>query len=434
MTTIARRVTILPLVGATYFMVAGGPYGLEELISAAGYQGAIRALVIAPFVWSLPVALLVGELAAALPEEGGYYVWVRRALGPFWGFQEAWLSLAASIFDMALYPTLFTLYLARLWPAAGEGLAPVALGAAMMGSCAAWNIAGSRYVGGVSVLLTVMLLAPFSVMAFVAFTHASTRAATDGFEQAVPHGILAGTFVALWNQMGWDNAATIAGEVDRPQRTYPRAMALALGLVMLTYLVPVAAAARTGSDPSAWQNGAWVDLGRALGGPWLGAAVVAGGMVCGLGMFDALLMSYSRLPFVLAQDGYLPSALARQHARSGAPWVSIVVCCLVYTSCMGLGFQRLVALDVVLYGLSLVIEFAALIVLRVREPTLRRPFRIPGGLAGAIALSAVPTSLIALAWAQVASTSGFALAIGLVALGPLVYALRRPRGASRLRT
>ena len=50
-----------------------------------------------PLVWSLQIALLVGELASALPEDGGYYVWVRRALGPFWGFQEAWLSLAASV-------------------------------------------------------------------------------------------------------------------------------------------------------------------------------------------------------------------------------------------------------------------------------------------------------------------------------------------------
>ena len=71
-------------------------------------------LLCLPFLWSLPTALMIGELASALPAEGGFYVWVRRALGPFWGFQEAWLSLAASIFDMAIYPTLFTLYLGRL--------------------------------------------------------------------------------------------------------------------------------------------------------------------------------------------------------------------------------------------------------------------------------------------------------------------------------
>jgi amino acid transporter len=138
----ARGITVLPLVAATYFMVAGGPYGLEELVSSVGYAGAELALIATPLLWSLPTALMVGELSGAAPVEGGYYAWVRRALGPFWGFQEAWLSLTASVFDMAIYPTLFTLYLARLWPAAGEGLTPILLGVSMMSACAAWNIGG----------------------------------------------------------------------------------------------------------------------------------------------------------------------------------------------------------------------------------------------------------------------------------------------------
>jgi amino acid transporter len=406
-------------------MVAGGPYGLEELIYSAGYKGAILALAVTPIVWSLPVAFMVGELAAAVPEEGGYYAWVRRAMGPFWAFQEAWLSLAASVFDMALYPTLFTLYLARLWPPAGEGLAPIALGAATMTACAAWNIAGSRRVGEASVVLTLVLLAPFAWITALAAAHPSPPAIPSG--DSASSGIVGGTFVALWNQMGWDNASTIAGEVERPQRAYPLTMAVAVALVTLTYLVPVVAAARTGVDPSHWQTGAWAELGRALGGPWLGGAVVVGGMVCGLGMFDALLMSYSRLPVVLAQDGYLPRVLARCHERSGAPWVSIAVCCILYMSCMGLGFQRLVMLDVILYGLSLVLEFVALVLLRIREPALPRPFRIPGGLAGAVATAAMPTALIAIAVVKGASASALAIGATLVALGPVAYAWRRPR-------
>ena len=102
-----RKLTVLSLAAATYFMVSGGPYGVEELVQDTGYKLAIVILFIIPLIWSLPTGLMVGELAAALPAEGGFYVWVRRAMGPFWGFQEAWLSLVASIFDMAIYPTLF---------------------------------------------------------------------------------------------------------------------------------------------------------------------------------------------------------------------------------------------------------------------------------------------------------------------------------------
>src|ERR1700760_457322 len=112
-----KQITFLPLVGATYFIVAGGPYGLEELLGQDGWRRAIGVLLLVPIVWSLPTALMVGELAGALPEDGGYYAWVRRALGPFWGFTEAWLSLVAGVFDMAIYPTLFALYLGWLWPA-----------------------------------------------------------------------------------------------------------------------------------------------------------------------------------------------------------------------------------------------------------------------------------------------------------------------------
>src|SRR5579883_2919420 len=123
-----KQVGLWPLIASTFFMVSGGAYGLEELV-ACGYGVAIAAILVTPLVWSVPTALMVGELASALPREGGYYAWVRRALGPFWGFQEAWLSLVASVFDMAIYPTLFTLYLGRLWPACAQGWPQMAVGA-----------------------------------------------------------------------------------------------------------------------------------------------------------------------------------------------------------------------------------------------------------------------------------------------------------------
>ena len=88
----SSKMRLLPLIAATYFMVSGGPYGLEDIIGKAGYGRALLLLLVVPLVWSLPTSLMVGELASALPEEGGYYCWVRRALGAFWGFQEAWLS------------------------------------------------------------------------------------------------------------------------------------------------------------------------------------------------------------------------------------------------------------------------------------------------------------------------------------------------------
>src|SRR6185369_1077127 len=108
--------------------------------------------------------------SAALPEEGGYYAWVRRALGPFWGFQEAWLSMCASVFDMAIYPTLFTLYLGRLFPAVADGPGAIAVGVGVIAACAGLNLGGARTVAGAAILMAVALLGPFAVFAVAAMT------------------------------------------------------------------------------------------------------------------------------------------------------------------------------------------------------------------------------------------------------------------------
>src|SRR5580658_828263 len=212
-----RKLTLLPLVATTYFMVSGGAYGLEELV-ACGYATAVIALLVTPVVWSLPAALMVGELASAIPEEGGYYAWVRRAMGPFWGFQEAWLSLVASIFDMAVYPTIFMLYLGRLLPWLGPG-GSLAAGALLVFGCAAWNLRGASGVGKGSTLLAIAILGPFAAFTALGFLHAGPPLPAS--HPPGPHALFAGVMVAMWNYMGWDNASTIAGEVHRPERTYP---------------------------------------------------------------------------------------------------------------------------------------------------------------------------------------------------------------------
>jgi amino acid transporter len=428
-----RKMGFWPLVASTYFMVSGGPYGLEELVGR-GYGVALFALIITPWVWSVPTAMMVGELASAIPDEGGYYAWVLRALGPFWGFQEAWLSLVASVFDMALYPTLFALYLGRLVPAWSQGQAPVVIASLVVVASATWNVRGAASVGHGSVALGVLLLAPFVVLVGLALAHGGGRfvaAAVPSTEQT--GGTLGGVLIAMWNYMGWDNASTIAGEVDRPERTYPRAVFVTVALVTLTYVLPVAAMRIAGVDPRGWTTGAWVDAARDLGGPRLAVAVAVGGMVCGAGMFSALLLSYSRLPAVLADERRLPRWLGRRAPGSGAPWASVVACSVAYIACLGIGFSHLVALDVLLYGMSLTLEFIALVVLRIREPSLKRPYKVPGGTIAAAALGIPPALVLSVAaWAcrheAVGPVPSLALGAVLVGIGPILHRLDRSGG------
>lgn len=390
-----KRIGLWSLVAATYFMVSGGPYGLEDIVKGAGYWGAILLLVITPVIWALPTASMVAELSSAIPEDGGYYVWVIRAAGRFWGFQEAWLSLAASIFDMAIYPTLFVAYLSRLLPGADAGWHGIAIGALVIAACVLWNLAGGKVVGDSSLAMLIVMFGPFVVLTAVALMHWQATAVPP---RVTEHsGFVTGLLVCMWNYMGFDNAANVGGEVDNPQKTYPLAMIFSIALITLGYVIPIAAMSHTGISPAAWTTGAWATLGGQVAGRWVEIAIVIGGMIAALATFNSLTMSYSRLPMAMAQDRLLPKALSLVTERTGAPWLSIVACALLWGACLGLGFERLVTLDVILWGASMVLEFMALVLLRLRQPELYRPFRVPGGIAGCALLGVPPTALVVLA-------------------------------------
>jgi amino acid transporter len=417
-------------------MVSGGTYGTEDIVHGAGYGRAILILLLTPLLWSLPTAFMIGELSSALPYEGGYYAWVRRAMGNFWGFQEAWLSLVASIFDMAIYPTLFVAYLTRMFPYFQQGNRGWWVALAVVIACAVLNIAGVKVVSLTSLWLFFALTAPFVAIVVLApfkigaLANAVTKPTTSTVD------ILGGLLICMWNYMGWDNASTIATEVEKPQRTYPRAMLVAVVIVALSYVLPFAAMWMTGLTPNAWETGSWADIAGLLGGPLLRIGVVVGGVISAFGMFNALVMSYSRLPLAMAQDGMLPGIFGKLQKKSRAPWVAIIALAIGWAMCLGLGFARLVTLDILLYGFSLLLEFVALAVLRFREPDLPRPFRVPGGLFGAIAIGIPPMlllgfSIIRSEHEQVWNMSSFAFGMILIAAGFVAYAvnhLLKPHG------
>ncbi len=421
-----RKLRLLPLIAATYFMVSGGPYGIEDILGGAGFAKAIAILLVLPIIWSLPTALMIGELASAIPAEGGYYVWVRRALGPFWGYQESWLSLSASVVDMAIYPAIFVLYLGRFHPALTFGWHGYAWSLAFVVLCCLWNLRGAPAVGEGSIGLFVLLLAPFAVFVVLGLwrgltNHPAVQWNHPGHGAALSTAILVG----LWNYMGWDNASTVAQEVENPQRNYPRAMIAAAALAAITYILPLLAMALAGLSANSFSTGDWMTAAVRIGGPWLGLAVVGGGVICGIGMFNALMMSYTRLPLAMAEDGMLPRFLGRRNRR-GVPWVSVLICAFGWALALKLPFERLISIDLILYGSSLLLEFVALIVLRIREPQLIRPFKA-GNLAFACVLAVGPAALVGYAlYASrgeklAGSISALLFATGVALLGPILY-------------
>jgi amino acid transporter len=435
--TLVRSISTLSLVFILYFSTSGGAYTTETLVASVGPGLALLTLVLVPLVYTLPEILIVGELASMLPEEGGYYRWVQRAFGPFWAFQNGWLTWMYSLVDMAIYPKLFVTYLAYFAPALPAS-AVHAVGLGVIWGATAVNLAGAGRVGRTSVFAGCFILGGFLALSAASVPHA-THVPWRPFSGGTGAGGWAvGLSIALWNYIGWDNASTVQGEVRDATRSYPRALAFALPIVVAGYLLPLLGALAA-TDWRRWTEGGWPAIAHAAGGsagPLLAAWIAVGGMVSALALFNALLLAYSRIPFVMAQDGLLPAPLARTDVR-GTPRVAVLFAAVWYSVFMLLPFGELVVADVLLYSLALVMELASLVVLRAREPALRGAFRIPVGTAAVAVLASLPLCVlivvVGLSFRDGESGVPAVLGAGIaIALGPLCYALasRRARRAS----
>jgi amino acid transporter len=416
----------IPLVAILFFNVSGGPYGVEDAVGSLGPGLALLLLLLTPLVWSLPVALAMGELATALPEEGGYVVWVQRAFGRFWGFQAGWWSWINSFVDVAVYPALFAEYLAS-WRPAMAPLERWALALMFIWILTAINLAGVRITGWSAVALAVISLVPVVVLTITSAAQLDEipwRPFTAD-EGSLLTNLGLGLAIMMWNYSGWDTPTTMLGETRAPGPSFRRAMWVALPLITLAYVLPVAAGLSAAGDWESWETGHWPAVALEVGGPWLAHVVTFGAVVATGGLFLSLLLTNSRLPYALALDGQLPAMLARLHPRFGTPWGAVVLSSVCYSLCAFWSFKELIVLNIWLYSIALLLELAAFVALRLREPGLPRPWRVGGGAAGMWLVAVLPALCCLLAMATAGWTNTI---VGVLAAltGPLAYWLWRP--------
>ena len=421
---------------AIFFCVAGGPFGLESLVQESGGAIAIILILLTPIVWAAPAALMTAELASALPNEGGYYVWVHRAFGPFWGFQCAWWTWVYSWIDVAIYPVQFTEYLGSTaellhlphpW---GEGHPWLkwALGLIVIVPCTWLNIRGAKPVGKAALTLGMLTLAPFAVLVLMGIRGVQSIPNLPPNPQAIKHAFGAGLFVVMWNYLGWDSMSTISAEVKNPRRAFPKALGLAMPIIVLAYLLPVIVCLKSTPDIQSWTEGSWPILAAKVGGPMLAILVSVAAIFAQKGQFMSNLLGISRAPMALAQSGSLPRMLGKIHPRYGTPWVAILLSAGVYTVLSFQSFQELVKFDVLIYASGLILEFAALLWLRKKEPELPRPFQIPGGWPTLMFIAVAPMTMVAFAVLQSVRTEPHAaqqagILLGVLLTGPVVFAL-----------
>jgi len=385
-----KKIRIIQLVAVIFFTVSGGPYGLEPLLTHVGEHGALLLLVITPLLWDVPAILTVLELNSMMPITGGYYKWVKYALGTRWGFFEGWWTWLYTFVDLAIYPGLFVLYASYFFPPLAEYRIPLCL--CVVWASAGLNILGIVPVGRTALFLGAIVFAPFIIMFVLFFAHHTGGIHTPSPSlKGVPFPSLGmGLYVVMWNCLGWDNVTTYAEEVDKPVKSYLLSVFTAFVLVIVLYVMVILVTQQTGISAAALEDKGFPAVAEIISGKWLGGLIAFAGMASSLGIYAAVLLSVSRVPKVMADDDLLHKELNRQHRRFQTPFISILVCSIIVSLMILWPFGDLLIIDVTVYGAGLSLEYVSLIKLRRAEPDKHRPFKIPVGIPGLCLMVLLP--------------------------------------------
>ncbi|CBJ26061.1 conserved unknown protein [Ectocarpus siliculosus] len=443
-----KTISFWPLVLLIFYGVSGGPFGVEPVVSAAGPFLALMGFLFLPMVWSIPEALVTAELSTTFPEAAGCVAWVSTAFGPFWGWMEGYASWMSGVADNSLYPVLFLDYLVSLLPR-DNFLREDGLG--RWGCVVCLNLAlsylayrGLRVVGRTAIAVAVFSLLPFVVLVLWGLPDCtmpeSWISPPDGGWGAIRWGTYLN--VMFWNLNYWDSAASFAGEVENPGRTYPRALVACVALVVLCYGLPIfvgtgaasvaaaaaaAASAGEGGRWSLWEDGYFAEVAEAITGRWLGVWVVLAAAAANIGLFEAEMTSDALQLMGMAERGMLPAVFAKRGPH-GISTLAIVASSTGVAFLGLLGFETIVEILNLLYCFAEILEFVAFIKLRVSHRDMHRPYEIPLGTVG-VCLLLLPAASFVLLLAAFSSVitwvvSGVALLIGVGLYPGLLLAKR----------
>ncbi|XP_024371692.1 probable polyamine transporter At3g19553 isoform X1 [Physcomitrium patens] len=412
------KLSMLPLVALIFYEVSGGPFGLEDSVRAGGPLLALLGFIIVPFVWSIPEALVTAELATAFPKNGGFVVWISAAFGPFWGFQEGWLKWMSGVTDNALYPVLFLDYLKRGLPVFAKGPARVAALLLTTVGLTYLNYRGLTIVGITAVALAIFTLLPFFVFSLLAIPKIQMQRWFVMDLRSMNWRVYLN--ILFWNLNYWDNVSTLAGEVDKPSQTLPKALLWAVVLVTFTYIVPLLAG--TGAvelDRAKWEDGYLADVALVIGGAPLKCWITIAAALSNMGLFEAEMSSNSFQLLGMGENGLLPQVF-EQRSKYGTPSLGILCSATGVIILSWMSFQEIIEFLNFLYCFGMLLEFAAFIWLRVQQPNLLRPFCIPLNTAG-VSLLLLPPSIFLLSILVLASLKTIILGVFISMLGFVVY-------------
>ncbi|MDR3698233.1 MAG: amino acid permease [Candidatus Sulfopaludibacter sp.] len=389
----AISIVVGTVIGSGIFLVP------RTMIQQVGTVPAVFAVWVVGGLLSLAGALSYAELAAAIPEAGGEYAYLREAYGPMWGFLYSWAQLwVAKSGSIATLGTGFFLYLTNFFPSMDTVFysVPLPIGphggpldirsgqifAIVLILLLAWlNYYGVKLGGNVQVAVTAVKVAliAFVIIAGIGFGHPHAMS-VGAIAPLTFHGFIAALVAALWAYDGWNNVSMVSSEIREPQRNLPLALIGGTLGVIGIYLLANIAYFRV-MTPAEVAGGTRVaaDMMRKVMDGFGANAVSIAAMISIFAALNGSILSGARVPYAAARQGLFFRAIGNVSPKHRTPGVSIIVltlwaCLLVLSGRYDDLFNLVIFASWILYGMTA----AAVIVLRRKQPALPRPYRTLG--------------------------------------------------------
>ncbi|KAF2314524.1 hypothetical protein GH714_027282 [Hevea brasiliensis] len=396
-TKLPKKLTLVPLVFLIYFEVAGGPYGEEPAVQAAGPLYALLGFLIFPFIWSIPEALITAELSTAYPGNGGFVIWADRAFGPFFGSLMGSWKFLSGVINIAAFPVLCIDYMKKVLPVLDSGW-PRKIAILISTLILSFvNYTGLTIVGYVAVVLGIVSLSPFIIMSLIAIPKIHPHRWLSLGQKGVKKDWTLFFNTLFWNLNFWDSVSTLAGEVDKPQKTFPVALFVAVIFTCVSYLIPLFAVIGAVSvNQNEWESGFHATAAEIIAGKWLKYWIEVGAVLSAVGLFEAQLSSCVYQLLGMADLGFLPTFFAKRSKWFNTPWVGVLLSTLITIGVSYMNFTDIISSANFLYSLGMLLEFASFIWLRKKLPELKRPYKIPMRLPGLVIMCLIPSGFLVL--------------------------------------
>ena len=404
-----------------FCLVAAGAFGIEDMISTSGPGLTVAMLIVFAIIWAYPICQTVSELSAIMPSEGGIYVWVKEALGEFWGFCMGWWGTVSIYLSTATYVVLIVDYAADFIPALTDPFIEFIVKLAIVAFFIIMNLLGLKEVGMVSTVLSVLILIAFTVVTIVGFANWEY----NPVEPFTPEGAgiidsLGGSIcIVIWMYCGYECISNMAGELENPE-VIPKGFKIAMPLIAISYILPTIAGIASVGHWSEWGTeglGYGDVLTQSLGYGW-GVAFLVIAIASQAAIFNSYIASGSRGFFVMADDNLCPRFLVKVSKKRGVPVLSILL--LGVTTAIMMNFDFSTLLTVLGPLMVYVILGLALIIIRKRYPVEERNCWYIKGSTAKVYVMAVLPMVIAVIGLLVNGTEYFLL--GFVSIGSAVVA------------